>query len=86
MSDEARNVEILKPIYQRWSDSKGGSVDDWMNVCAGNIEFGSLAQGARFSALRVVLSSSPLGLLSSVVFQWVPRNEPSLSKRPPTLS
>jgi len=46
MSDEARNVEILKPIYQRWSDSKGGSVDDWMNVCAGNIEFGSLAQGA----------------------------------------
>jgi ketosteroid isomerase-like protein len=46
MADEARNVEILKPIYQRWRDSKGGSVDDFMNVCADNVAFGSLAQGA----------------------------------------
>ena len=46
MSDEARNVEILKAAYQRWSDSKGGSVDEWMKICADNIRFGSLAQGA----------------------------------------
>ena len=46
MSDEARNVEILKAAYKRWSDSKGASVDDWLKICADNIAFGSLAQGA----------------------------------------
>lgn len=46
MADEAGNVEILKAAYKRWSDSKGGSVDDWMKICADNIAFGSLAQGA----------------------------------------
>jgi uncharacterized protein len=46
MSDEARNVEILKAAYQRWSDSKGGSAEDWLKICADNIAFGSLAQGA----------------------------------------
>ena len=45
MADAASNVEILKPIYQRWGDSKGGSVDEFMNLCADNIAFGSLAQG-----------------------------------------
>ena len=46
MSDETRNVEILRAAYQRWSDTKSGSVDDWMKICADNIAFGSLAQGA----------------------------------------
>jgi ketosteroid isomerase-like protein len=46
MANEASNVETLKPIYQRWGDSKGGSVDEFMNLCADNIAFGSLAQGA----------------------------------------
>ncbi len=46
MSDEARNVEVLKAAYARWRDTKGGSVDDWMKLCTDNIAFGSLAQGA----------------------------------------
>ena len=46
MADEARNVEILKAAYTRWSDTKGESVDDWMKICADNIKFGSLIQGA----------------------------------------
>ena len=46
MSDEARNVGILKTAYQRWGDTLGGSVDDWLNICAEDISFGSLAQGA----------------------------------------
>ena len=50
MADEAGNVEILKAAYKRWSDTKGGSVDDWMKICADNIAFGSLAQGAVPSA------------------------------------
>ena len=50
MSDEARNVEILKAAYRRWSETKGASVDDWMDVCADNIAFGSLAQGTAAGA------------------------------------
>ena len=46
MSDEARNVEILKHAYKRWSDTLGESVDDWMKICDDKIAFGSLAQGA----------------------------------------
>ena len=46
MSDEAGNVEILKAAYTRWSDTKGESVDDWLKICADDIDFGSLAQGA----------------------------------------
>jgi ketosteroid isomerase-like protein len=46
MADEAHNVAMLKAAYKRWSDTKGGSVDDWLKVCADNIDFGSIAQGA----------------------------------------
>jgi ketosteroid isomerase-like protein len=45
MSDEARNIEILKHAYQRWTDTLGGSVDDWLKICDDKIAFGSLAQG-----------------------------------------
>jgi hypothetical protein len=44
--DQAGNVEILKAAYKRWSDSKGGSSDAWIKICADDIKFGSLAQGA----------------------------------------
>jgi ketosteroid isomerase-like protein len=50
MSDESRNVEILREAYRRWSDSKGASADEWMKICADNIAFGSLAQGAAAGA------------------------------------
>ena len=46
MSDEARNVEVLRHAYRRWSDTRGGSVDDWMKICADEIAFGSIAQGS----------------------------------------
>ena len=46
MADEVRNVEILKNAYQHWSQSLGASVDEWMKICADDIQFGSLAQGA----------------------------------------
>ena len=46
ISDEANNVAVLKKAYRRWNDSRGGSVDHWMSICAENIAFGSLSQGA----------------------------------------
>jgi len=46
MDNAAKNVEILKEAHARWHDSKGASVDHWMSIVAGDIKFGSLAQGA----------------------------------------
>jgi uncharacterized protein len=40
------NVAVLKDAYRRWFDTRGGSVDHWMSLCAENIKFGSLAQAA----------------------------------------
>ena len=44
MSEEASNVAILKDAYRRWSESRGGSVDHWMSICADGIAFGTLAE------------------------------------------
>ena len=46
MTTESTNVAILKDAYQRWHDSKGASVDHWMNLMTDDIRFGSLAAGA----------------------------------------
>ena len=44
MSDEERNVALLKQAYKSWGDTLGASVDQWMTICSENIQFGSLAQ------------------------------------------
>src|SRR5258705_6803633 len=46
MSDEASNVAVLTEAYRQWHESRGHSVDHWMSICADNIQFGSLIQGA----------------------------------------
>jgi ketosteroid isomerase-like protein len=45
MSEEARNVAMLKEAYRRWSESRGADVDAWMSICADGIAFGTIAQG-----------------------------------------
>jgi ketosteroid isomerase-like protein len=44
MSDAEQNVSLLKQAYKSWSDTQGGSVDEWMKICSDNIKFGSLAE------------------------------------------
>ena len=46
MSEESRNVELLEQAYRRWSESHGGSADEWLALCADRMSFGSLAHGA----------------------------------------
>ncbi len=46
MSEQARNVELLKDAYKRWHDSKGGSLDHFMSIVADDIKFRSIARGA----------------------------------------
>ena len=43
---ETANVAVLTEAYRLWHESRGGSVDHWMSICAENICFGSIAQGA----------------------------------------
>jgi len=50
MSDEARNVEILKKAYGRWGDTLGECAQEWLDICADNISFGSIAQGTPAAA------------------------------------
>lgn len=44
MSEEARNVAILETAYRLWHQTKGGSVEHWLNLFAEAFAFGSLAQ------------------------------------------
>jgi ketosteroid isomerase-like protein len=44
MSQEAGNVAILTEAYRHWRESRGGSVDHWMSICAEDIQFRSIAQ------------------------------------------
>lgn len=45
MSDTAANKAILKDAFDRWHQTKGGSVDHWMSILAEEVDFRSLAEG-----------------------------------------
>lgn len=45
MTEESRNVELLERAYRRWSETKGGSADEWLAICSDRIAFGSIARG-----------------------------------------
>ena len=47
MPEESKNVETLKDAYQRWHDSKAGSVDHWLSLMTNDVNFRSLAEGAK---------------------------------------
>jgi ketosteroid isomerase-like protein len=57
MSEETRNVDILKQAYGLWHDSKGRSVDHWMSICADQLDFGSLAQTVKSVPYMTVYES-----------------------------
>ena len=45
MSEEVRNVELLRKAYACWSETRGESCNQWLDICADRIAFGSLANG-----------------------------------------
>ncbi|MBY0531016.1 MAG: nuclear transport factor 2 family protein [Xanthobacteraceae bacterium] len=44
MSEEARNVAILKEAFRLWHESKGESVAHWESIWDDSIVFGSIGQ------------------------------------------
>jgi len=47
MSEEARNVALLKEAYRLWHETKGKSIEHWMDLFADSFEFGSIAQSVQ---------------------------------------
>jgi len=47
MSEESRNVSILKEAYRLWHETKGKSVDHWLDICADQLDFGSIGQSVK---------------------------------------
>ena len=47
MPEESKNVETLKDAYRRWHDSKAGSIDHWLSLMTDDVNFRSLADGAK---------------------------------------
>lgn len=47
MSSENANVARLKEAYQRWHDTKAGSVNYWLALMTDDVKFRSLAEGAK---------------------------------------
>jgi uncharacterized protein len=46
MSQEDLHVSLLREAYQKWHDTKAGSVDHWLGLMSDDIQFRSLAGGA----------------------------------------
>jgi ketosteroid isomerase-like protein len=47
MANENENVAILKTAYRLWHDTKGKSVDHWLDNMTDDVKFRSLAEGAK---------------------------------------
>jgi hypothetical protein len=47
MSTEDSSVALLKEAYRQWHDTKGKSVDHWLNLMTDDVRFRSLAEGAK---------------------------------------
>ena len=47
MSEEARNTAILTEAYRLWHETKGKSVDHWLDICADQLDFGSIGQSVK---------------------------------------
>ena len=43
--EAARNKALLAHRYKLWHETKGGSVNEWTEIVADNIAFGSLVEG-----------------------------------------
>lgn len=46
MTAENPNVALLKRLYGRWNETKGASVDEWLEHIDEGVEWRSLAQGS----------------------------------------
>ncbi len=46
MGQEDTHVSLLREAYQKWHDTRAGSVDHWLELMTDDIQFRSIAGGA----------------------------------------
>jgi ketosteroid isomerase-like protein len=69
---ENPNVALLRDRYSRWHDTRGGSLDHWMDILADDFELESMAggrPGVEFSAPRSG-KDEVMEYLSGLVTGW----------------
>ena len=57
MASTAENVKKLKDAYKQWHDTKGGSVNVWLDMMAEDVKVRSLAAGQAAVAFTAAKSS-----------------------------
>lgn len=68
MSNKAK----LADAYRRWHDTRGANAQEWIEMCAENIQFGSLAEGARPIAFTARIEGRSLlkSYFDGLTSQW----------------
>jgi ketosteroid isomerase-like protein len=57
MGTPAQNVAILKDAYRQWHESKGGSVQVWLDLMTDDVKVRSLAAGRPSASFTVAADS-----------------------------
>lgn len=72
LSQEDVNVATLREAYRLWGDTKGGSIEHWASICAEEIKFGSIIQGAEpMSYMRYYSKRDDMSVyLGAIVAHW----------------
>lgn len=73
MTEEAANITLLKEGYRLWHETKGKSVDYWIDLFADVFEFGSIAQSVPAAAPYMTMHEDKAGLRSyfeGITIDW----------------
>lgn len=72
MSEETRNVALLRDAYRLWHDTKGKSVDHWMDLFADSIAFGSIAQSVQSAPYMTMYEDKNAlrGYFDGITLDW----------------
>jgi ketosteroid isomerase-like protein len=72
MTQEDANVKTLKEAYQKWHDTKCGSVNHWLELMTEDVQFRSLAGGAsKMEFTRAATSKEDVKrYFSALTDQW----------------
>lgn len=80
MSEVEHNVAALKEAYRLWHETKGRSIDHWMNLFADEIEFGSIGQSQPAAAPYMTMYETRDGLRK--YFEGITRDWEMIEFRP----
>ena len=69
----SEHTDLLKRYYAKWNDTKGGSVDDWIELLDDNVDFRSRAMGRQEATAFTApcsCKSEVKGYLDALTSDW----------------